>query len=114
VDAAPGPAARQHPLLARAAGLTRASRPAGGALGLAAGVAELAEDLAEPVVHLFEDGGPLVEIDLVEVGKPLDGLIDPGIPGRGESRPSRFCVHYFPSPWLRITSAVPAVRYPPA
>jgi len=49
-------------------------------------------------VHLFEDGGPLVEIDLVEVGKPFDGLIDPGIPGGGESRPSRFCVHYFPSP----------------
>jgi hypothetical protein len=65
-------------------------------------------------VHLFEDGGPLVEVDLVEVAKPFDGLVDPGIPGGGESRPSRFCVHYFPSPWLRITSAVPAVRYPPA
>jgi len=65
-------------------------------------------------VHLFEDGGALVEVDLVEVGKRFDGLVDPGIPGGGESRPSRFCVHYFPSPWLRITSAVPAVRYPPA
>jgi len=62
-------------------------------------------------VHLFEDGGPLVEVDLVEVAEPFDGLVDPGIPGGGESR---FCVHYFPSPWLRITSAVPAVRYPPA
>ena len=49
-------------------------------------------------MHLFEDGGPLVQFDLVEVGKPFDGLVDPGIPGRGESRPSWFCVHYFPSP----------------
>ncbi len=61
-------------------------------------------------MHLFEDGGALVEVDLVEVGKPFDGLVDPGVAGGGESRPSPFFVHLFPSPWLRITSAVSAVR----
>ena len=49
-------------------------------------------------MHLFEDRGPLVEVDLVEVGEPFDGLVDPGIPGGGESRPSAFFVHLFSFP----------------
>ena len=49
-------------------------------------------------MHLFEDGWPLVEVDLVEVGKPFDGLVDPGVSGGGESRPSPFFVHIFPFP----------------
>jgi hypothetical protein len=83
---------------------------AGGGLAGASGIAELAEDLAQPVVHLLEDRRAVVEVDLVEVGKPFDGLVDPGVSGRGEGRPWLLCVHLFPSPWLRITSAVPAVR----
>ena len=49
-------------------------------------------------MHLFEDGGPLVEVDLVEVAEPFDGLVDPGVSGGGESRPSPFFVHIFPFP----------------
>jgi hypothetical protein len=109
-----GEAGGQLALLALASGLTRPGLAARGALSGAGGVAELAEDLAQPVVHLLEDRGPVVEVDLVEVGQPLDGLVDPRVSGWGESWPSGFYVQFFPSPWLRITSAVSAVRYPPA
>jgi hypothetical protein len=74
-------------------------RPAAsGARPRTAGLAELAEDLAQPVVYLFQDRGALVKVDLVEVGKPFDGLVDPGISGGGESRPRPFFVHVFSFP----------------
>ena len=65
-------------------------------------------------MHLFEDRGPVVKVYLIEIGKPGDGLIDAGIPGRDESHPGPFCIHVFPSPSAPGTATVPAVRYPPA
>ena len=49
-------------------------------------------------MHLFEHRRALVEVDLVEVGKPFDGLVDPGVSGGGEGRPSAFFVHAFSFP----------------
>ena len=80
----------QLSLLAAPARLAWPGGAAGGGRAGAARVAEFAEDFAEPVVHLFEDGGPVVEVDLVEVGKPSDGLVDARIAGGGESHPGPF------------------------
>jgi hypothetical protein len=77
-------------LFAAPPGLARAGGAARGGRARTARVAKFAEDLAEPVVHLFEDRGPVVEVDLVEVGKPGDGLVDAGIPGGDESHPGPF------------------------
>jgi hypothetical protein len=41
-------------------------------------------------VHLFEYCGAIVKVNLVEVGKPGDGLVDSGIPGGDESHPGPF------------------------
>jgi hypothetical protein len=67
-------------LLAGAAGAR------GGGGRLPARVAELAEDLAQPVVHFLQDGGPLGQVHVLERGKTLDGRVDPGVAGGGESR----------------------------
>ena len=54
--------------------------------------------------------GPTATSNYFYLMEDHDGLVDPGVSGVGEGRPSAFFVHLFPSPWLRITSAVPAVR----
>jgi hypothetical protein len=41
-------------------------------------------------VYLFEHGRPVVKINLAEVGKPGDRLIDSVIPGGGDSHPGPF------------------------
>ena len=53
-------------------------------------VAKLAEDLAQPVVHTLKYGRPLVQVYLLKRGEPLDGRVDPGVTGGGESRPNSF------------------------
>jgi hypothetical protein len=53
-------------------------------------VAELAEDLAQPVVHSLKHGRPLGQFHVLKRGEPLDGRVDPGVTGGGESRPNSF------------------------
>jgi hypothetical protein len=62
----------------------------GGGRRLPAGITELAEDLAQPVVHLLQDGGPVGQVHVVERGEAADGRVDPGVTGGGESRPNPF------------------------
>jgi hypothetical protein len=76
--------AAELPLLAALA------RARGGGRRLPARVAELAEDLAQPVVDLLEDGGPVGQVHVVERGEPADGRVDTGVTGGGESRPNPF------------------------
>jgi hypothetical protein len=78
-------------------------------------VAELAEDLAKPVVYRLKRGRALVERHLVEGGKAGDGLVDPRVTGRRKRRPHPFAIHDCLA-FLRLggTRALPAVRYSPA
>jgi hypothetical protein len=74
-------------LLAAPAGLARAHRDGG---PRPARVAELAEDLAQPVVHSLKYGRPPGQVHVLKRGEPLDGRVDPGVTGGGESRPNSF------------------------
>ena len=74
-------------LLARPAGLARAHR---GGRPWPARVAELAEDLAQPVVHPLKDGGPLGQVHVLKRGEPADGRVDATVTGGGERRPNSF------------------------
>jgi hypothetical protein len=56
--------------------------------------AELAEDLAQPVVHCLEDGRPLGQVHVLERGETADGRVDAGVTGGGESRPNPFGFHH--------------------
>jgi len=42
-------------------------------------VTELAEDLAQRVVHFFQDPGMLVQGLVVQPGQPRDGLVNTGV-----------------------------------
>jgi SCP-2 sterol transfer family len=75
--------------------------------------AELAENLAEPVVHGLERGGPVVERQVVKVGETGDGLVHPGVTGAFGSRLRTFGIHVLIFLRLRETSALPGMRYPP-
>jgi hypothetical protein len=55
-----------------------------------AGVAELAEDLAQPVVDSFKHGRPFGEFHVLKRGEPADGRVDARVTGGGESRPNSF------------------------
>jgi hypothetical protein len=69
------------------AGLARAR---GGGRPWPVRVAELAEDLAQPVVHPLKDGRPLGQVYVLERGEPVDGRVDARVTGGGESRPNSF------------------------
>jgi hypothetical protein len=77
----------QLALLAAPAGLARA-RGAGGSRPTR--VAELAEDLAQPVVDGLKDGRPLGQVHVLKRGEPADGRVHPGVTGGAESRPNSF------------------------
>ena len=74
-------------LLAAPAGLARAHRAG---RSRPARVAELAEDLAQPVVDGLKDGRPLSQVHVLKRGEPAYGRVDPGVTGGGESRPNSF------------------------
>ena len=74
-------------LLAVPAGL---ARPRGGGRPRPALVAELTEDLAQPVVHPFKDGRPLGQVYVLKRGEPGDGRVDARVTGGSESRPNSF------------------------
>jgi hypothetical protein len=77
-------------LLAAPARLTWASR---NLRPWPARVAELTEDLAQPVVHSLKYGRPVGQVHVLKRGEPLDGRVDPGVTGGGESRPNSFWIH---------------------
>jgi hypothetical protein len=68
----------QFALLAAPAGFAGAH---GSALPWPVRVAEFAEDLAQPVVHFRQDGGPVGEVGIRERGETGDGRIHSGITG---------------------------------
>jgi hypothetical protein len=74
-------------LLAAPARLARARRGGG---PWPARVAKLTKDLAQPVVHGLKFGWPLGQVHVLKRGEPLDGRVDPGVTGGGESRPNSF------------------------
>ena len=73
--------------LAGRPGLGRAGQAAGAGLP---GVAELAEDLAQPAVDFLRTAGRSARSSVLERGQPLDGRVDPGVTGGGRSRPLPF------------------------
>jgi hypothetical protein len=75
--------------------------------------AELAEDLAEPVVHGLKRRGPVVERQVVNGGETVDGLVHPGVTSAFGSRLRTFGIHVLIFLRLRETSALPGMRYPP-
>jgi hypothetical protein len=75
--------------------------------------AELAEDLAEPVVHGLKRRGPVVERQVVNGGETGDGLVHPGVTGAFGSRLRTFGIHVLIFLRLRETSALSGMRYPP-
>jgi len=77
-------------LLAAPARLTRLARARRDGRPWRARVAELTEDLAQPVVHCLKYGRPLDQVHVLKRGEPLDGRVDPGVTGGGESRPNSF------------------------
>jgi hypothetical protein len=80
------------------------------------GIAEFAEDLAEPVVNRLEDGRAVGELDVVKRGKPGDGLVDPIVSSAGARVPGgieRLWVHCSLLLRLQLTSAGSAMRYSP-
>ena len=87
VLARPGRLARRATgsLVARRAELALLAAPAG-----LARVAELTEDLAQPVVHFLKHRRPLGQVRVLKRGEPLDGRVDAGVTGGGESRPNSF------------------------
>jgi hypothetical protein len=74
------------------------ARPRGDGSTRPARVAELAEDLAQPVVDSFKDGGPFGEVHILKRGEAGDGRVDARITGGGERRPSSLRIHDFLSP----------------
>jgi hypothetical protein len=58
-----------------------------------AGIAELAEDLAELVVDRLQYGRVLVERRLAQGGQPGDGLVNARVPGGRGWGPEWFGVH---------------------
>jgi hypothetical protein len=98
-------------LLAGPAGLAgrpwRAGRPG------RAWRAELAEDLAEPVVYGLERLGPVIERQVIYAGEISNGLVHPGVTGAFGSRLRTFGIHVLIFLRLRETSALPGMRYPP-
>ncbi len=84
-----------------------------GAGSRAAGVAELAEDLAQPVVRFLEDRRAGGEVGVREGAEPGHGRVDPGVAGGDGSQRRSFWSHsrFLPSPVAR--RGLP-VRYPPA
>ena len=74
-------------LLAAPAGLTRAHRAG---RSRPARVAELAEDLAQPVVDSLKDGRPLGQVHVLKRSEPAYGRVHPGVTGGDESRPNSF------------------------
>ena len=77
----------QLALLAVPAGLARAH---GAGRSRPARVAELAEDLAQPVVDGLKDGRPLGQVHVLKRGEPADGRVDARVTGGGERRPNSF------------------------
>jgi hypothetical protein len=84
----------------------------------ATGVAEFAEDLAEPVVDLLEDSRAIGEFHVVKPGESGDSIVNPGVPGGVDPRVSgwieRLWVHCSLLVGLQLTSAGSAMRYSPA
>jgi hypothetical protein len=74
-------------LLAAPAGLARARRDG---RPRPAGVAKLAEDLAQLFVHSLKYGRPLGQFHVLKRGEPPDGRVDPRVTCGGESRPNSF------------------------
>jgi hypothetical protein len=72
------------------AGAARLPRPRGAAGPGPGRLAQLAEDLAQLVVDLLQDGGPLSEVDVLKRGEPADGRVDARVTGGGQSRPNSF------------------------
>ena len=72
----------QQALLTTAAGLARPYLR-----GRPSRVAKFAEDLTQLVVDRFEDRRALGQVHVIKRGKPLDGRVDAGVTGGGESRP---------------------------
>jgi hypothetical protein len=97
-----GTATAKHPLFAAPAGLTRTRLAALAARGRPPRVTELAEYLAQPVVDIFEYGGPLGEVNAINRGEPVDGRVNTEVTGGGESWPNPFCIH----------RVFPLLRYP--
>lgn len=54
-------------------------------------VAQLAENLAQPVVDSFKDGGPLPEVDVVKRGESSDGRVHAVV--TGGSGPDSVLIH---------------------
>jgi hypothetical protein len=79
--------------LALLAGPTGLAWPRGDSGSWPAWVAELAKDLAQPVVHFLEDRRPFVEIHALKRGERLDGRVDALVTGGDESRPNSFRIH---------------------
>jgi hypothetical protein len=66
------------------------ARPRGDGGSRSARVAQLAEDLAQPVVDSFEHGRPFGEFHVLKRGEPADGRVDARVTGGGQSRPNSF------------------------
>ncbi|MGH3260738.1 MAG: hypothetical protein ACRDNS_01965, partial [Trebonia sp.] len=66
--------------------------PQGARKSLAAPVrlAELAEDLAQPIVYSTEDGGSLGKVRVRKRGQARDGRVDPRVTGGDRRRPKSF------------------------
>jgi hypothetical protein len=79
--------ATQFALLATPARLAGAH---GGVLPGPARVAEFAEDLAQPVVHFRQGGGPVGKIGIRERGETGDGRVHSGITGGDRSKQRSF------------------------
>ena len=86
----PGPRLNGTAQLALLAVACRARPGARGGRPWPARVAELAEDLAQPVVDALKDGGPLGQVHVLKRGEPADGRVDARVTGGGESRPNSF------------------------
>jgi hypothetical protein len=82
--------AAQLALLAAPAWL---ARPCGDGRSWPARIAQLPEDLAQPVVDCLQDHRPLGEVDVLKRGERLDGRVDAGVTGGGQSRPNSFRIH---------------------
>ena len=105
----------KYTLFAAPAGLTRMRLAALAARGRPPRVTELAEYLAQPVVDIFEYGGPLGEVNAINRGEPVDGRVNTEVTGGGESWPNPFCIHrVFLSSGTLVTRIGSQVRYPPA
>jgi hypothetical protein len=83
----------KHTLFAVPAWLTRTHLTTLAVSGRSPWIAEFAEYLAQPVVDICEDGGPLGEVIVLNRGEPADGRVDTGVTGGGESWPSLFRIH---------------------